>query len=188
MKARNYLVVSMIVLVMMTRLLPHWPNFTPIDAVALFAAVHLRPRWTAMLVPLIAMLLSDLALSAVIDAGVASGWIAMGQGLHRGMWVVYGTIAIITAMSMFVPRNKSVGVISALVLSNSMIFFVLTNLAVWARGVMYPVTWDGLVMCFYAAVPFYQYTLLGDLFYATVLFGAYALAVKKYPALEATPA
>ena len=44
------------------RLVPHPPNFTPIDAMALFSAAYLGRRVLAFAAPLGALLLSDLVL------------------------------------------------------------------------------------------------------------------------------
>ncbi len=44
------------------RLIPHYPNFTPIAAIALFGGAHLGKRWLAFAVPLAALLISDIFL------------------------------------------------------------------------------------------------------------------------------
>jgi hypothetical protein len=61
-------------------------------------------------------------------------------------------------------------------LSCSLIFFATTNFAVWAFSGMYPLTWQGLVQCYVAALPFLDKTVLGDLFWTAVLFGGARLA------------
>jgi hypothetical protein len=38
--------------------------------------------------------------------------------------------------------------------------------------------------CYAAGIPFLQGTLLGDLFYSGVLFGAFALVQKQFPVLR----
>ena len=58
-------------------------------------------------------------------------------------------------------------------LGATFIFFVLSNLGVWAQNIMYPMTFGGLVACYTAALPFLKYTLAGDLFYSGLLFLAY---------------
>src|SRR5438105_4670377 len=62
MKTRTSVVVGMILIAALARLIPHWPNFTPVAALALFGAAHLRSRWASLLVPMTALLLSDAAL------------------------------------------------------------------------------------------------------------------------------
>ena len=69
-------------------------------------------------------------------------------------------------------------------LASSVLFFLLTNLGVWALGTGYPKSPEGLIACYVAALPFFQNTLLGDAFYATVLFGGLALAEKGFPAFR----
>jgi hypothetical protein len=49
---------------------------------------------------------------------------------------------------------------------------------------MYAHTFAGLQTCFVAALPFFQNSLLGDMFYSTVLFGSVALAERFIPALK----
>jgi hypothetical protein len=68
-------------------------------------------------------------------------------------------------------------------LSCSLIFFVTTNFAVWVFGSLYPLTWQGLVQCYVAALPFLDKTVLGDLFWTTVLFGS-AWLVQHTPMLS----
>jgi uncharacterized protein DUF6580 len=69
-------------------------------------------------------------------------------------------------------------------LAASVVFFVITNFAVWAEAEMYPMTPGGLLSCYTAAIPFFHWTLLGDAFYATVLFGGFALAERRFPVLQ----
>ena len=65
-----------------------------------------------------------------------------------------------------------------------MLFFTVTNLAVWAFSGMYPDTGTGLVACYAAALPFFQNTLAGDLWFSTILFGGMALAEWRFPKLQ----
>lgn len=65
------------------RLVPHPPNFAPVAAVALFGGATLGRRWSAFLVPLSALLLSDLLLQLTCLAG----W-QPTRGFYPGQWVV----------------------------------------------------------------------------------------------------
>ncbi|MEM9657220.1 MAG: DUF6580 family putative transport protein, partial [Planctomycetota bacterium] len=56
------------------------------------------------------------------------------------------------------------------------LFFLVTNLAVWAFRSDYPATLAGLRQSYAAGLPFYQTMLLGDLFYLSVLLGCLSLA------------
>jgi len=188
MKLRTLVLLSMVLLAALARLLPHPPNFTPVAAMALFGAAHFRSRWIAFLVPLTAMLLSDLALEVTTRLGLLGGWMAQGRGFHNGMWVVYGTIAVIAALGLVLRTRKSVPAIAGCVLAGSVIFYLVTNFAWWANYDLYPHTLAGLMLSYEAAIPFFHWTLLGDAFFAVVLFGGFALAESRYPALQPSAA
>ncbi len=171
---RFTLFTGMIVAAALSRILPHPPNFAPINAIALFAGAYLADRKLfAFAVPLCAMLLSDTVLEML------TGW-----GFHSGMWVVYGTMTLITVLGLRFIQKPSLLTVGATTLAASVLFFVLTNCAVWASSGMYAHTFAGLQTCFVAALPFFQNSLLGDMFYSTVLFGSVALAERFIPALK----
>ena len=58
----------------------------------------------------------------------------------------------------------------------ALMFFLITNFAVWAFEDNYQHTWAGLLQCYVAAIPFLRWMLAGDIFYLAVLFGCGALA------------
>lgn len=184
MNTRTFVLVGMVLLAALARLVPHPPNFTPIGALALFGAAHFRSTRAAFLVPLTAMFVSDLGLQVTTTLGLHTGWLAGGTGFHKGMIVVYGTIVLIAALGLLLRQKKTVLTVAAATLASSILFFVITNFAVWAEGGLYPLTPEGLLLCYTAAIPFFHWTLLGDAFFATVLFGGFALAERRFPALQ----
>jgi hypothetical protein len=150
------LVLFLIGLGVAARLLPHATNFSPIVASALFAGVVLRHRALALLVPVGAMLLSNLVL---------------GFDDWRISAVVYAAMALPAVIGMLARRYRPSRMVVPAVLSCSLIFFTTTNFAVWAFGGLYSLDPAGLAACYIAALPFLQYTVAGDLFWAVVLFG-----------------
>ncbi len=190
---RGGVMAGVVVLAAFARLVPHPPNFAPITALALFGAVTLTPRWLGVVLPVAAMALSDVLLEVTTRLGVLNGWLALGYGFHHWMLVVYLAVAAVAGLGMLARGRWAL--VPAAVLGGSLVFFLVTNFAVWADGLvggplaMYPPTWDGLVECYVKALPFYQMTLVGDLFYGAVLFGGLALAEKYAPGLvyEALP-
>jgi hypothetical protein len=182
MTRRTLALAGLIVLAALTRLLPHPPNFAPITAMAVFGAVRYGRRLPALLAPLLALLLSDLAREVLYRNGLARDW-----GIYQGMWVVYGTTALIVVLGRLAHGTRSQVVLAATTLAGSCVFFVVTNFAVWAGGSLYPPTAEGLAACYAAAVPFFRNALLGDVTYATLLFGVWALAEARFPALRLTP-
>jgi hypothetical protein len=149
------------------RILPHPPNFSPIAALALFGGAQFASKRAAFLVPLAAMFLADLVL-----------------GLHALIPVIYACFALIVFLGFRIRQQRSAGGIAAAALVGSVLFFTATNFAVWAISGIYPKTIAGLTECYAAAIPFFQNTLAGDLFFTTVLFGGMALAELQYPKLR----
>jgi hypothetical protein len=149
------------------RLVPHPPNFSPIDAMALFSGAYLGRRGLAFVAPLGALLLSDAVL-----------------GFYPGMWVNYLAVAIIAMMGSALLAQGSLLRLGVAAVASSILFFVLSNFGAWAVVNMYPRNWTGLIACYVAAIPFFQNTLAGDLFYTALLFGGFALAEHFLPRLR----
>lgn len=148
------------------------PNFAPVAAMALFAGYFFRSALLALLVPLSVM--------AVSDWGFAGGyhWTVMAP--------VYGMLALPVLLRGWLrhafdlrqarPIMPLVGLFSCGLLS-SVLFFVVTNFGVWCGAGMYDRSFVGLLHCYGQAIPFFRYTLAGDMFFAVALFGSYALAM-----------
>ena len=163
------LAAGLVALDVVARLLPHAPNFTPVAASAVFAGVIFRSRALALAVPICAMLLSDLVLGA-------DDWRIMG--------VVYASLALPALLAMCARRFSIPIVLVPIVLSSSLIFFATTNFAVWAFSGIYPNTMAGLVHCYVAALPFFQNTVSGDVFWTVALFGGWWLARRVFAAAQ----
>jgi hypothetical protein len=102
---------------------------------------------------------------------------------------VYGSFAIVVVIGLLLRTHRTVFMIGVAVLTSSVLFFVFTNVGVWATSGLYPRTMIGLVTCFTAALPFFCNMLAGDAIYATALFGGFALLEQWVPSLgEARPA
>jgi len=138
-------VFGLILIAILTRLLPHPPNFAPITSIALFSGFHFANKRLALFVPLIAMFISDLFI-----------------GVHSFMPVIYLSFLLISILSFYMKSLSISNVVLA-----STLFFVMSNLGVWYF--YYPLTWAGLTSCFVLAIPFFVNALAGDLFYTSVL-------------------
>jgi len=173
---------GMIFLAALSRLLPHPPNFSPVEAVALFGGAYFASRAAALWVPLAAMLVSDLAL------GLLNGGIYWSYFLSAGYLLVYLCIALSAVMGFGLRGRVGVLRVGAYSLLGSVLFFVVTNFGAWLGSPMYPQTGAGLAAAYAAGVPFFQYTLLGTLFYSALLFGSFAWLRARSPALVAQTA
>jgi hypothetical protein len=188
MKVRTIIiVVGTIALTVLSRLLPHPPNFTPVTALALFGAATLADRRLALLLPLVALGLSDICKEMEYHYGLSRD-----HGFYSGMWTVYLAFVLVTLLGFGLRRRRNVFTIGVATVSGSLLFFLVTNFAVWAGGdgsgpFDYPHTFAGLTYCYYMALPFLGRSLLGDASYAFVLFGSWALAERWVSALRHAP-
>lgn len=197
MQARTKVVLGAVAVAALARLVPHPPNFAPLTALALFGGAYLSRKWLAFLVPLTALVISDLALEGLYQLGFyqwlgsAGGWLGGGRGFHSLWWAVYGAFLIVAGIGMLLGRRPRLGPTVMATLCSSLVFFLLTNFAVWAIGTDFEKTPMGLALCYAVALPFFGWPLLGDAIFVTILFGGFALAQQRYPALRpasATPA
>lgn len=137
------------------------PNFKSVGAAALLAGLLLRDwRW-AIAVPLTSLAISDWWLGGYQWSVAATVY---------GSTCLYALLGIWASRSSRASRIAMVSQALGLTLLGSLQFFLLTNLAVWMWSGWYGAGWTELVRCFVSAIPFYKWTLLGDLtFFATPL-------------------
>jgi hypothetical protein len=137
-----------------SRLLPHAPNFTPIAAIALFGGVYLKKRY-AIILPLFVMLISDFFL-----------------GFHDTMLYVYGAFFLTGLLGVWLRKHKKIGYVIGSSVLSSLLFFLITNFGVWAQG-WYGHSLTGLWQSYIMGIPFFKNTLMGDLLYTGIFFGSY---------------
>ena len=163
---KRVVLVFIILMAALSRLIPHPPNFTPIMAMALLGGVYFKNRQFAVMVPLLAMIVSDLVL-----------------GFHGTMIWVYSSIIIISlCASLLKPKMIHLGLASV---GSSLFFFLVTNFGVWITSSLYPKTLTGLGASYIAGLPFLQNAMMGDLMYVGILFGIFELAKLSIPQLSA---
>jgi len=164
---RTVLALALILLAAALRIAPHPWNFTPVGAMALFSGALLKDRRLAFLFPLAALFAGDIFI-----------------GFHKLLPIVYASFLINVAIGLWLSDRRSIGRISLATFLGAIQFFLVTNFAVWGLLNSYPKTVSGLAACYLAGIPFFWNTLAGDAFYAALLFGAYALAERRFPALQ----
>ncbi len=174
---RFIIVVTVILTAALLRLLPHWPNFTPIAAMALFAGTYFDRKQYAFAIPIAAMFISDLVI-----------------GLHANMPAVYMSFAITVLIGMTIRNKVHVGSVLLASISSSVIFFLITNFASWVGNPIYPQTFGGLTECYVAGllffrdgtygISFFMNDVLGTIFYSAVFYGAYYLVQMRFPVLD----
>jgi hypothetical protein len=139
----------------------HVWNFAPLGAISLYAGSRFPRRW-AWVVPVAAMVISDVFLDQE----------RYRPAFELTRWTVYATFALTTLLGALAnwPRFGR-WLLPILSVTGSTLFFVTSNMATWGEGLLYPMTFAGLIACFAAAIPFFGNTIAADLIGTAVLFG-----------------
>lgn len=176
-QANFIFIASVIIAGAFFRFIPHWPNFTPIAAMALFGGAYIGRKHLAFLVPFAAMFLSDLVL-----------------GFHKDMWAVYIAFGLAVMIGALIRNKVRFITVATASVGSSVIFFLLTNFASWLSSPMYPQTFGGLMQSYIAGlafinngsfgISFFVNEIAGTLFYCGIFFGVYALARHRIPSLS----
>jgi hypothetical protein len=156
------------------RLVPHPWNMTPIAGMALFGGAHFRDHRTAFGVPIAAMLISDLVLALTV----------YGSAAFQGIPSVYLAFALTVCIGRALPLHPSAVRVGAAAVGAALLFYLITNFAVWMRGALYPMTGQGLVVCYAAALPYLRNAIVGNLVYTAVFFGGFSVAEWRLPELR----
>ena len=138
------------------RILPHPDNVTPIAALALFAGYAVVDRRMALLMPLLALLLSDVLI-----------------GFHGTMVFVYIAFVMTVLIGHFVRRYTGMMPVIIAALGSSVLFFIVTNFGVWFMADLYSSDLSGLLQAYVMGSPFFRNTLLGDLVFNALFFGIF---------------
>ena len=151
------LIVIICAIVFLSRLLPHTPNFSPLLAVVLFTAVYADKK--LFFLPFAILFLSDIFL----------GFYTLGVMLS-----VYFSLLLTLFLGQILKKHhNAINLLSSSLLSG-LVFFLVTNFAVWYFGDWYPHTFSGLMSSYTLAIPFFKSTLVSNLVYTGLLFGSYA--------------
>ena len=160
-------ITSIIFLLALFRLLPHWPNVSPVAAMALFGGAYFADKRLAFIVPFAALFLSDLVL-----------------GLHNSMIFVYAGFALTVAIGFLLKDRINITNTTFAVVASSGLFFLLTNFGAWITSALYVKSAAGLMQAYVAGIPFLQNSLLGNMVYAAVIFGGYSVLQKNVAVLR----
>ena len=155
--------ISLILILVFARLIPHPPNFTPIIAAAIVSGYFFKNINLSLLTLLIAMLISDLFI-----------------GFYENVIFVYASLLLITFVFHKISNKINFKNLFIYGFAGSLIFFAVSNLGVWALGspgvydIAYERNLSGLIECYILAIPFF-----GNTFLSTVIFAYPAIFIYK---------
>lgn len=177
-KNLGIIVTGIVLLIGLSRLLPHPFNFTPVGAMALFAGRYLSTKYLKFAVPFIALYLSDFILNNFVHRIYfpdQEGLIFFSEYM---IWT-YAAIGAIVLIGWLLLNKMNIKNVLLVSVGYSIAFFVITNFGTWMTGTMYPKTSVGLLECFMLGVPFFKWTLIGNLVYTPILFFTFEYFLAK---------
>ena len=143
----------------LSRIIVHTANFTPVLSMAFLSGMYLKGR-QAVLVPLTLMIISDLII-----------------GPYHGIFFVWGSIVLISIFGSWLKEKKTfISVLGGSIIS-AMFFFIVTNFGAWLF--FYQHTVDGLHQCYILAIPFFRSTFASTLAYSLVFYAGYEWLLKR---------
>ena len=151
-----------IVLLVLSRLIPHPPNFTPLIAGAVFLPFMLKDRTLIIVgLPILCLFISDLII-----------------GFHSLMLWTYGAFLII-GLTVFNISKLNLRTLLGLSLASPTIFYVISNFGVWLTAVTYTKDLNGLLECYFLALPFYGNSLVSTVLFSLVFFLTRHLVIQR---------
>ena len=141
--------ISLILILVFARLIPHPPNFTPIIAVAILSSYFFRNVYLSITTLLVSMLLADVFI-----------------GFYKDMLFVYISLLLIPIIFFKISSKINYKNLFIFGFVGALIFYLISNFGVWLVGNLYSKDIDGLVECYYLAIPFFRNTLFSTIFYS----------------------
>lgn len=179
MNKKFYLGLSVFFIAVVSRLLPHYPNFTPIESIALFGGTYLAYKKLSYILPLVALYLTDIILNNTL---LRSFFPDQEGFIWFSDYMIYSFIAIIGIA--FIGRliRKKVKPTTVLIGAggSSVLFFIISNFGVWLSSPIYSKSVSGLIECYTMALPFFRNSFLSTIVFSAVLFGIYEIALNRY--------
>ena len=141
--------IGLILILALSRLMPHPDNFTPIIALAIMSSYFFKNINFSYAIMLFSMLLADFFI-----------------GFYSHMLFVYSSLFLIVLI--FFKISKKINYKNLFIFSffGSVIFFLISNFGVWLVGNLYERNINGLIECYFMAIPFFKNTITSTLIFS----------------------
>lgn len=166
-KPRFIILLGIIFCSVLYRLIPHPFNFTPIAATALFAGAHFNHKKEALLVTLIPMFFSDLYL-----------------GIYNSLFFTYAGLCSVIYIGTALRKTQRIQNIIFFGLLGSLSFYALSNFGVWLCSGLYEHSIQGLIECYWFAIPFLQNCICSMLLFSLIFFSLFSYLENTYTMLK----
>jgi hypothetical protein len=140
------------------RCLPHPPNFSPILSFTIITLLLTNSILTSFLLSFTALIISDFFL-----------------GYYSGIFYNYlNYFFIIFFIKLLVKNNyfnfKNIFKISSI---SSFLFFISSNMIYWLLSPIYEKSIEGLISCYFFAIPFFPSTYFSTVIFSSILYYVY---------------
>ena len=160
---KEFFPISLVLILAFSRIIPHPPNFTPIITIAIMSGYLFRNIYLSIATLLISMLLSDAFI-----------------GFYKNMFFVY--LSLIFIVYIFYKISNQINFKNLFLFSifGSFIFYLISNFGVWYLGSLYEKNFNGLIECYFLAIPFFKNTLISTIIFSYAAFFTNSLHIKNY--------
>lgn len=164
MTTKNKVLLGLIIVGMVSRIVPHYPNFTAMGALAFFGASRIKSIWGSLALVFTTMMITDLVINNLI---YPTGEFVL---MYSGSFFTYTGFAAYALLGRKATNMKNG---SALLLGGSVAFFLLSNFGVFLSAYsVFPMTWGGLMATYAAAIPFLAPELISTALFSTMAYAA----------------
>lgn len=157
------------------RIVPHMPNFSPVEGLTLFGAAYLKRKELAAILPVLLLYVTDLFINNTIMRPFypeSAGFI----WFSNYMIYSWSAMIVIAILGVYVFRKISIQRVIGATLGASIVFFLISNFGVWLHSTsFYTKDFSGLMTCYIAAIPFLKTSMISSFLFNALLFGGYEI-------------
>lgn len=180
MKSNNksaFLIAIILTLVaVLSRIIPHYPNFTALGGIALFSSAYLGRKYLFLIVPILALFLSDLLLNNLYYSKLYPENYSGFTFIHSESLWVYGGIIVMAVAGVYIIKKVTITRFIGASFIGSILFFLITNFGSWITPTNpLPDNFLGLIATYELGLPFLLNSIGGNVFYGALLIGSYKL-------------
>lgn len=160
MKSKATVFTVLVLVAALSRLFPHYPNFTAMGALAFYTAFSGKKVGQSLALMAGTMMVTDLILNNMV---YPTGEFVF---MYTGSIFTYLGFAAYSITGYYSKSRKTAAL--GLILG-SLAFFAISNFGVWVSALSpYPKTETGLLAAYTAAIPFYAPELLSSLLFSAL--------------------
>ena len=150
---KEFFPIILILILALSRLIPHPPNFTPVVSVAIMSGYLFKNIYLSFATLLVSMILADAFI-----------------GFYENMLFVYLSLLLIAYFFYKIAEKINLKNLFFFSILGSVIFYLISNFGFWYFGNLYEKNFNGLMECYFLAIPFFKNTILSTVAFTYATF------------------